>query len=122
MRTERGYLQISLLAKKLLIRIWIYQLKKGPDGVIQRYKARWVVKRFQQREGIDYNETFASVEKPRSHKAIFAIAATRDWEIEQIDVKTAYLYGRVTENIYVYQPTGFSSSNTKARSQVCKLK
>ncbi len=53
MRTERGYLQIFLLAKKLLIRIWIYQMKKSPDGVIQRYKARWIVKIFQQQEGID---------------------------------------------------------------------
>lgn len=56
----------------------VYKIKRGPDGEITHYKARWVVKRFQQREGINYHETFASVVKPMSYKAIFAIATARD--------------------------------------------
>lgn len=61
-------------------------------GEITRYKARWVVRGFQQPEGIEYHETFASVVKPTSYRAIFAIAVARDWEVHQKDVKTAFLY------------------------------
>ena len=99
---------------------WVYKLKRGPAGEILRYKARWVVRGFEQQEGIDYNETFASVVKPMSYKAIFAIAAALDWELEQMDVKTAFLYGDVEEDIYVMQPTGFEVEGKS--DHVCKLK
>jgi hypothetical protein len=65
-----------------------------------------VVRGFEQQEGIDYNETFASVIKPMTYEAIFAIAAALDLELEQMDVKTAFLYGKIDE-IYVGQPEGF---------------
>lgn len=96
---------------------WVYKLKRGPDNQVVRYKARWVVRGFEQIAGIDYAETFASVVKPMTYKALFAIAAALDLEIEQMDVKTAFLYGRVEENIYVEQPTGFGDGTRK----VCKL-
>ena len=97
---------------------WVYKIKRGPAGEILRFKARWVVKGFSQREGIDYNETFASVVKPMSYKAIFALCAARDWDIDHMDVKTAFLYGLVEEIIYVIQPTGYSDGSTR----VCKLR
>ena len=86
---------------------WVFKLKRGPEGEITRFKAQWVVKGFQQQEGIDYNQTFASVVKPMSYKSIFAIAAVRDWEMEQMDVWTAFLYGDIEEEIYVQHTTGF---------------
>ena len=95
---------------------WVYALKRGPTGEITRFKGRWVVRGFEQRQGLDYNETFASVVKPMSYKAIFALAAAHDWELEQMDVKTAFLYGSVKEGIYVEQPEGFAKGN-----KVCKL-
>ena len=98
---------------------WVFKIKRGPQGEVARYKARWVVRGFEQREGIDFNETFASVVKPISYKAIFALAAALDWELEQMDVKTAFLYGNVEETIYVTQPTGFESGGKR---KVCKLK
>ena len=98
---------------------WVFKMKRGPQGEVVRYKARWVVRGFEQREGIDFNETFASVVKPMSYKAIFALAAALDWELEQMDVKTAFLYGNVDEVIYVTQPTGFEASGKR---KVCKLK
>ena len=57
---------------------WIYRHKRGPNGEIIRYKARWVIRGDQQKEGIDYTETFATVVKPMSYKLIFAIAAALD--------------------------------------------
>lgn len=96
---------------------WVYTVKRGPAGEVTRYKARWVVRGFEQQEGRDYHDTFASVVKPMSYKAIFALAAALDWDVEQMDVKTAFLYGNVHEEIYVQQPDGFSKDRTK----VCKL-
>jgi hypothetical protein len=57
---------------------WVYRHKRGPNGEIIRYKARWVIRGDQQKEGIDYTETFATVVKPMSYKLIFAIAAALD--------------------------------------------
>ena len=97
---------------------WVYRLKRSGDGEIVRYKARWVVKGFTQTYGIDYNETFASVVKPQSYKAIFAYAAALDWAVEMMDVATAFLYGEVEEEIYVIQPTGLEDGTP----QRCRLK
>lgn len=103
--------------RKVLRGKWVYKLKRGPHGEVLRHKARWVVRGFEQMDGQDFNETFASVVKPMSYKAIFAIAAALDLEIEQMDVKTAFLYGCVAEEIYVEQPTGMGDGTSK----VCRL-
>lgn len=95
---------------------WVFKLKRGANNEILRYKARWVVRGFEQIEGVDYFETFASVVKPMSYKALFAIAAATDYEIHQMDVKTAFLYGAVSEDIYVQQPTGLGCDQ-----RTCKL-
>ncbi len=96
---------------------WVFKLKRGVDNEITRYKARWVVRGFQQREE-SFEETFASVVKPISYKAIFAITAAYDLEIEQMDVKTAFLYGMVKNDVYISQPEGFTDGTRK----VCKLR
>jgi len=96
---------------------WVFKYKRGPSGEVIRHKARWVVKGYEQQHGIDYDETFASVVKPMSYKALFAIAAALDLEIEQMDVKTAFLYGCVQEDIFVEQPHGLNDNS----GRVCKL-
>ena len=96
---------------------WVYKVKRGPNNEITKFKARWVVRGFEQREGLDFTETFATVVKPMSYKSIFALAAALDWELEQMDVKTAFLYGHIFEDIYVEQPKGRSDNTSK----VCKL-
>lgn len=85
---------------------WADKLKRGPNGEVARYKARWGVCGFEQRAGIDYRETFASVVKSMSYKAIFPVAAALNLVIEQLDVKTAFLYGNFDEEIYFEQPKG----------------
>jgi hypothetical protein len=60
-----------------------------------------MVRGFEQTEGSDYAETFVAVVKPMSYKALFAIAAAMDYEIEQMDVKTAFLYSNMDEEVYV---------------------
>ena len=66
---------------------------------------------------MDYNKTFATVVKPISYKALFALAALKDLKIKQIDVKTAFLYSGINKEIYMEQPTSFE----EGEGLVCKL-
>jgi hypothetical protein len=104
--------------RRVLSGKWVFKLKRGPHGEILRHKSRWVVRGFTQEEGIDYEETFASVVKPMSYKALFAIGAALDFEIEQMDVKTAFLYGYIDHEIYVEQPHHMTDDTPR----VCKLR
>ena len=99
-------LQIPPPGRKILPSRWVYTTKLGPDGEISRYKARWVGKGFCQIEGIDYNQTYASVVKSMTWKALLAIAARYDLEVEQIDVVTAFLEAPLKE-VWMEQPHGF---------------
>ena len=86
---------------------WVFRIKRGPDGAIQKYKARIVAQGFSQIEGIDYDETFAPVAKFASLRVILALAAERDLEVHQMDVKLAYLNGELKEEIFMEAPPGF---------------
>ncbi len=84
----------------------MFRIKRGPDGTIQKYKARVVAQGFTQIEGVDYDETFAPVAKLASLHAILAITAKLDLEVHQMDVKSAYLNGELKEDIYMKPPPG----------------
>lgn len=88
---------------------WVFKAKKDAAGNVIRYKARLVAQGFSQVPGVDYFDTFAPVAKLASIRTVLAIAAARDWEIHQIDVKGAYLNGKLADNeiIYMRQPPGF---------------
>ena len=99
---------------------WVFKTKKDSLGNIERYKARLVAKGFTQKEGIDYTETFSPVSKKDSFRIILALVAQFDLELQQMDVKTAFLNGDLKEEVYMKQPEGFSSSD--GEHLVCKLK
>jgi reverse transcriptase-like protein len=86
---------------------WVFRIKHGPDGTIQKYKARVIAQGFTQIENIDYDETFAPVAKFTSLCTILAIAAEEDLEVHQMDVKSAYLNGVLKEEIFMEPPPGF---------------
>jgi len=86
---------------------WIYKKKKDIDGNVHIYKARLVAKGFRQVQGVDYDETFLPIAMLESVRIILAIAAYFDYEIWQMDVKTAFLNGNMTEDVYMMQPEGF---------------
>ena len=98
---------------------WIYKRKKNSDGIVEAYKARLVAKGYSQREGIDYEETFSPVAMIKSFRILLSIAAHLDYEIWQMDVKTAFLNGFLDEDIYMEQPEGFIAKGQE--SKVCKL-
>lgn len=80
---------------KSLRKKWVYKVKQDVDRKVARFKARWVVKSYLQQFGVDYDQTFAAVVKPMAFKVLFAIAAFLDLDINQIDVKTAFLYSLI---------------------------
>ena len=98
---------------------WVFKLKKDGNGKLVRYKARLVVKVFEQKKGIDFDEIFSPVVKMTSIRTILSIAASLDLEVEQLDVKTAFLHGDLEEEIYMEQPEGFEVSGKK--HMICKL-
>ncbi|KAM2485886.1 hypothetical protein ACFX1W_038022 [Malus domestica] len=98
---------------------WVFKRKIGVDGNVETYKARLVAKGYRQREGIDYEETFSPVAMIKSIRILLAIAAYHDYEIWQMDVKTAFLNSYLEEELYMTQPEGFVSKSEKTK--VCKL-
>ncbi|CAM8993037.1 unnamed protein product [Rhodiola kirilowii] len=83
---------------------WIFTKKMKVDGTVEKYKARLVIKGYRQKEGLDYFDTFSPVTRITSIRMIIAIAALRNLEIHQMDVKTAFLNGDLEEEIYMEQP------------------
>ncbi|GJV26979.1 putative RNA-directed DNA polymerase [Tanacetum coccineum] len=98
---------------------WIFKKKTDMDGKVHTYKARLVAKGYTQTHEIDYEETFSPVAKIKSIRIMLAIAAFHDYEIWQMDVKTAFLNGKLTEDVFMAQPEGFE--NEKYPKRVCKL-
>jgi hypothetical protein len=98
---------------------WVYRHKFLSDGSLDRYKARWVLRGFTQRPGIDYEETFSPVVKPATVRVVLTLALSRSWPIHQLDVKNAFLHGTLTETVYCQQPSGFVDSSHP--NYVCRL-
>lgn len=97
----------------------MYRIKGEHDGS-KRYKAKLVVKGFQQKEGVDYTDIFSPVVKMTTIRLVLEIVAAENLHLEQLDVKTAFIYGDLEEDIYMVQPEGFAVQGKK--SLVCKLR
>lgn len=96
---------------------WVFKKKLKANGQVDKYKARLVARGCGQQAGIDYTETFSPVVKFSSVRAIFSVAAAKNLEVHQFDVKTAFLHGDLEEELYMEQPSGFEKGDF-----VCLLK
>ncbi|KAK8609984.1 hypothetical protein V6N13_093394 [Hibiscus sabdariffa] len=98
---------------------WVFKKKTDMDGNVQTYKGRLVAKGFRQIHGVDYDETFSPVAMIKSIRILLVIAAFHDYEIWQMDVQTAFLNGKLEEDVYMTQPEGFVTPENARK--VCKL-
>lgn len=96
---------------KILTNRWVF--KRKDDGT---YKARLVVRGCEQRYGVDYEETYSPVLSASSMRILFALAAGKGYKIAKFDVKTAFLYGELKEETFMYPPEGY-----EAGTKVCRL-
>jgi len=97
---------------------WIFKIKRDSKGEIERYKARLVIRGNEQKQGFDYEETYAPVARLTTFRTLLAIINERNLHAFQLDVKNAFLHGRIKEEIYMKLPLGFTNQENK----VCKLK
>ena len=99
---------------------WVFKAKTNADGHIERYKARLVAQGFSQKFGTDYNETFSPVVRLESVSTLIATSVQQGLQLHQVNVTTAFLNGKLEEEVYMKQPEGFAVPGNK--QLVCKLK
>lgn len=90
---------------------WIFHIKRNPDGSVSRYKARLVVKGYNQRPGIDYSDMFSLVVKPVIVRTILCIASSQNWKLRQMYVNNEFLNSAIQEEVFMAQPLGFVDSS-----------
>ncbi|GJV05818.1 putative ribonuclease H-like domain-containing protein [Tanacetum coccineum] len=86
---------------------WVYRNKKGERGIVINNKARLVAQGYTQEEGIDYDKVFTHVARIEAVRLFLAYASFKDFVVYQMDVKSAFLCGKIKEEVYVCQPPGF---------------
>ena len=98
---------------------WVFKVKIGVDGAVERYTARLVAQGFSQKFGTDYDEIFCPVVRRESFCALIALGVQNDLQIHRIDDTTAFLNGKLEEEVYMKQPEGFTKRGEE--HFVCKL-
>jgi len=93
--------------RKIIDSKWVYKTKRNADSTLERYRARTVAKGFSQIPGYDYDEVFAPVIRYESLRFLLAICAKNGWRPRQFDVKSAFLYGELKEEVFMRPPPGF---------------
>jgi hypothetical protein len=99
---------------------WVFKLKRDEADAIVKHKARLVARGFMQREGIDFDDTFAPVARMESVRLLFALAAQEGWRVHHMDVKSAFLNGDL-KKVYVHQSSGFAILGKESKVlRLCK--
>ena len=101
---------VERLKKNVIGTKWVFHNKQDENGMVKRNKARLVAQRFTQIEGFDFEETYAPVARLELIWILLAYAARHDFKLYQIDMKSVFLNGPLSELVYVEQPPGFEDS------------
>ena len=98
---------------------WIFTIKRRPNGSVNWFKTRLVVQGFQQKNGIDYFNTYAPIARTITIRLLIALASIHNLLIHQRDAKTTFLYGDLEDKVYIKQPEGFIVEGHEKK--VCKF-
>jgi len=99
---------------------WICKTKLNEKREVNKFKARLVAKGYTQEYGVDYSEIYAPVAKHDMISMVISLANTNEWTIFQLDVKSAFLHGKLEEQVFIYQPPGYEKRESK--NMVYRLK
>jgi hypothetical protein len=99
---------------------WVYRIKYNANGSVQKYKARLVAKGYNQKQGIDFTETFAPVAKMGIVRTLLAVSSINNWFVHQLDINNAFLHGDLPEEVYMKVPSGCNKDLLP--NTVCRLK
>lgn len=105
--------------KKVLSNRWVFKTKSNQKGEVEKFKARLVVRGHTQREGVDYEETFAPVSRYETIRTLLAASVDEEMYIHQMDVVSAYVQGELSDEVYMEQPEMYVQKDEE--SKVCKL-
>jgi hypothetical protein len=94
---------------------WVFKTKLNENGEVDKYKARLVAKGYAQQYGVDYIEVFAPVARLDTIRLILALAAQNSWSVFQLDVKSAFLHGDLSEEVFVQQPLGYEKKGEEGK-------
>jgi len=100
---------------------WVFKIKKNADGSVDRYKGRLVAKGYAQKHGVDYTDTFAPTARFAALRTVIALAAIEDWELESVDISTAFLNGDIDADVYMKIPDGVEIEGAQGREWVLRL-
>eukprot|EP00253_Pinus_taeda_P008473 PITA_08473 len=98
---------------------WVFKKKTNTKGKVEKYKARLVAKGYSQVSGIDFGDIFSPIAKVTSIRLLLSVVATFDFEVEQMDVKIAFLHKDLEEEIYMKQPDGFAVKGVRLSAKQC---
>ena len=104
--------------KKALDSRWVYKIKYNSDSSLEHLKSQLVVFENHQVEGIDYLDTFSLVTKITTVGVFLVVAAAKNWELNQMDVHNDFLYGDLSEEMYMKMPPGFHGAQP---GKICRL-
>ena len=86
---------------------WVYKIKTGADGSLQKYKARLVAQGFTQKYGTDFDKTFCPAVRQESLRLLMALSVQHGLALHQMDVTTAFFNGKLYKKVYMHQPNGY---------------
>jgi transposase InsO family protein len=113
---------IEIATPKAIGSRWVFRTKLNPDGTT-KFKARLVIKGYEQVKGIDFNETYAPVSKLSTLRMLLAISAQKGWKIDHMDVKSAFLNPEIdNDNVYMSLPQGIEEVDPSLSSSTVRLR